>query len=321
MIEYRSFLNTDPPLLVEIWRKQASIRGQIEAITHSNFDTLIFSKPYFESAGLILAVDVSDGQSVPLGFVHAGFPPTADLSDLDTTVGIICQLKIVPGNDAQAIASELLKRACEYLKSRGAQRVHAGCKFPYAPFYLGLYGGSQIPGVLVEDAAALSAIQNFGFVEADRIVVFERRLAGFKPVTDRKQIGLRRKYQINALADPLEKSWWESCTRGMTERDRFSIYDKKDQHVCGSVSFWDVQPLAQRWGGLARGMYDLLIPEENRGKGMATFLVGESLRHMMQQGVGLVEAQTWASDLAAIGVFKKLGFDEVSQGVLASMEL
>ena len=321
MIEYRSFLNTDPPLLVEIWRSQAPIRGQVETVSQSNFDSLILAKPYFESAGLILAVDVSGGQTVPLGFVHAGFSPKSDLSDLDTKVGIICQLKIVPGNDTQTIANELLKRACEYLKSRGAQRVHAGSNFPYSPFYLGLYGGSQIPGVLVEDSTALKAIQDFGFVENDRIVVMERRLAGFKTVTDRKQISLRRQYQINAIADPLEKSWWENCTRGMTERDRFSVYHKKGQNVCGSVSYWDVQPLAQRWGGLARGMYDLMIPEENRGLGLATFLVGESLRHMLQQGVGIVEAQTWASDLAAIGVFKKLGFNEVSQGVLASMEL
>ena len=321
MIQYRSFLNTDPPLLVEIWRQQAPIRGQVESVTQLNLDNLILAKPYFESAGLILAVEDSDGKSVPLGFVHAGFSPTADLSDVDTSVGIICQLKIVPGNDSQTIANELLKRACESLKSRGAQRVHVGSNFPYAPFYLGLYGGSQIPGVLVEDVEALKAIQDFGFVEDDRIVVLERRLAGFKTITDRKQISLRRQYQINAIADPLEKSWWESCTRGMTERDRFSVYNKKDQNVCGSVSFWDIQPLAHRWGGLARGMYDLIIPEENRGIGLATFLVGESLRHMMQQGIGIVEAQTWASDLAAIGVFKKLGFDEVSQGVLASMKL
>ncbi len=321
MIQYRSFLNTDPPLIERIWRQQKPIRGQVESVTQLNLDHLILSKPYFESAGLILAIDESGDQPLPLGFVHAGFAPTEDLSDIDTKIGIICQLKIVPGNDTEIIASELLKRACEYLKSRGAAQVHAGSHFPFAPFYLGLYGGSQIPGILVEDAEALKAMLDFGFVENDRIVVFERQLIGFKTVADRKQISLRRQYQINAISDPLEKSWWESCTRGMTERDRFSVYHKKDQNVCGSVSFWDVQPLANRWGSLARGMYDLVIPEENRGLGLATFLVGESLRHLMQQGVGIVEAQTWASDLAAIGVFKKLGFDEVSQGVLASLEL
>ena len=321
MIRYRSFLNTDPPLLVDIWRQQAPIRGQVESVTQLNLDHLILSKPYFESAGLILAVDDSSGQSVPLGFVHAGFAPTADLSDIDTSIGIVCQLKVVLGDNAEVIANELLKRACDYLKSRGASRVHAGSSFPHAPFYLGLYGGSQIPGILVDDALALKSMMDFGFVENDRIVVLERRMAGFKTVTDRKQISLRRQYQINAIADPLEQSWWESCTRGMTERERFSVYHKKDQNVCGSVSFWDVQPLAHRWGCLARGMYDLIIPEENRGIGLATYLVGESLRHLMQQGVGIVEAQTWASELPAIGVFKKLGFDEVSQGVLASMEL
>jgi len=49
--------------------------------------------------------------------------------------------------------------------------------------------------------------------------------------------------------------------------------------------------------------------------------VGESLRYLMQQGIGIVEAQTQASDEAAIGVFKKLGFEEVSQGVLMSKSI
>ena len=55
--------------------------------------------------------------------------------------------------------------------------------------------------------------------------------------------------------------------------------------------------------------------------GIATFLVGESLRHLMQQGIGVVEAQCRESDRAAIGVFKKLGFEQVSHGLLMSMPL
>lgn len=321
MIQYRSFLNTSPPLIEEIWRQQPPIRGQVESLTRATLDAQIFSKPYFESGGLIIAIDESGDQPVPLGFVHAGFAPNDDLSDLDKSIGIISQLKVVETPKSKEVANELLTRAWGYLAQSGAKDVQAGSMFPFAPFYLGLYGGSQIPGILAKDTFTLDAFKNFGFKEDDKIVVFERKLSGFKTLVDRKQIGLRRQYQINAVADPLEKSWWESCTLGMTERDRFSIYHKANQNVCGSVSYWDIQPLARNWGYLARGMYDLVIPEELRGIGMATFLVGESLRYLMQQGIGIVEAQTQASDEAAIGVFKKLGFEEVSQGVLMSKSI
>ena len=321
MIQYRSFLNTDPPLIVDIWQQQNPIRGQVDSITRQNFDHFVLSKPYFDSAGLIVAIDTSGAQSRPLGFVHAGFAPNSEMSDLDHRVGIVSQLKVIPTPDGVGVASELLKLAFEYLKSRGAERAHVGTHFPFAPFYLGLYGGSQIPGVLIEDELALGAFRDFGFEEDDQIAIFERELSRFKTVMDRKQMALRRQYQINAVADPLEKSWWECCTLGMAERDRFSIFHKTQQTVCGSVSFWDVQPLARSWGYLARGMYDLIIPEELRGSGLATFLVGESLRHLMQQGIGIVEAQTRVSDQAAIGVFKKLGFTQVSKGMLMSKSI
>lgn len=315
---YRSFLNTDPPYLVDIWRRQPTFRGQVSTISCATLEQHIFAKSYFDAEGLILAFDDHDGQLTPTGFVHAGFTANDDLSNLDTTTGVICQLKVVPGENENKVADELLQRGCEYLKSRGATKIYGGTHFPYSPFYLGLYGGSQVPGILVDDVVAVGALQRGGFVVDDKIVVHARRLAGFRTITDREQIALRRKYQINAVADPLEKSWWECCTLGAAERDRFSVVHKLDQAVCGSVSFWDVQPLAGHWGIAARGMYELNVAEGLRRSGIATFLVGEAIRHLMQQGIGLVEAQTRESDQAAIGVFKKLGFEQVSQGLLMS---
>jgi len=82
VIQYRSFLNTSPPLIEEIWRQQPPIRGQVESLTRATLDAQIFSKPYFESGGLIIAIDESGDQPVPLGFVHAGFAPNDDLSRL-----------------------------------------------------------------------------------------------------------------------------------------------------------------------------------------------------------------------------------------------
>lgn len=281
-------------------------------------DHHVFSKPYFDSSGLILAIRIDAGESTPLGFVHAGFAANQDKSDCDHGIGIISQLKIVPGEHEEEVADELLRRGLAYLKSRGAEKAHCGSHFPHAPFYLGLYGGSEVPGFLVDDELAVAAAMRAGFNIDDKIVIMERKLAGFRTIVDREQLALRRQYQINAVADPLETSWWESCTVGMAERDRFSVYHKSNQNVCGSVTFWDIQPLAGHWGVLARGMYDLNVPLEFRRCGIATFLVGESMRHLMQQGIGIVETQTRESDQPAIGVFQKLGFEQVAYGQLMS---
>lgn len=321
MIKYRSFLNTDPPHISEIWRAQKPIRGQVSAVSRLMLDHHVFAKPYFVADGFFLALDESGDHPKPLGFVHAGFSVNDEFSDLNSKKGIVCQLKVIPGERQQEVADALLKQACDYLIASGVSEIHAGCDFPYSPFYLGLYGGSQIPGVLINDETALTAFRNYGFEERDQIVILERRLSGFRAVVDRTQRTLKRKYQINAIADPIEKNWWESCTMGLTERDQFSVYDKMSQSVCASVAFWDMQPLASNWGLLARGLYNLRVDEEARGCGIATFLVGESLKHFMQQGIGLVEAQMPSSNETAIGVFKKLEFEEVSRGVILKKEV
>lgn len=321
MIQYRSFLNTDPPLIVDIWRQQPPIRGQVSSISRLTLDHHIFAKPYFDANGFLMALKESDGHTTPLGFVHAGFTVNQDYSDLDQKTGIICQLKVVPGDHAQEVAKELLDQALNYLKSKGAEQVHVGTEFPNAPFYLGLYGGSQIPGVLEQDEIAVETLKQAGFELHDKIVILERKLDGFRAIVDREQRMLKRQFQINAIADPIEKNWWESCTLGMAERDQFSVYHKTEQKVCGSVSYWDMQPLANNWGMLARGLFGLNVSEENRRCGIATFLVGESLKHLMQQGIGLVEAQTRESDAAAVGVFKKLEFEDVARGLLMSKKI
>ncbi len=321
MIQYRNFLNTDPPLLVDIWRRQRPFRGQVSTISRTILDHHVFAKPYFDAAGLILAIADDGDQPRPLGFVHAGFTANGDLSDLDNSIGVISQLKVIPGEDEATVANELLKRACEYLTLKGAVEVWGGTRFPHSPFYLGLYGGSQVPGIVAEDEHTVNALHQFGFEDNDKIVVLEKRLSGFRAIVDREQMALRRQYVIHAVADPLEKSWWESCTLGMSERDRFSVCHKSTQEECGSVSYWDIQPLASHWGVLARGMYGLCVDKAHRGGGIATFLLGESLRHLMQQGIGLVEAQCRESDGPAIGVFEKLGFAQVSYGLLMSKKL
>jgi ribosomal protein S18 acetylase RimI-like enzyme len=310
LISYRSFLNTDPPLLVEVWRRQKRFRGLADRISGNTLEELVFSKPYFDPAGLILAVDGPQ----PLGFVHAGFGPNPERQDLDVTTGVISALRVVDCPSSEEVARSLLDQALAYLRERGARSVFAGSAFPFAPYYLGLYGGSRIPGVLDEDASARRGLLSAGFEQQEEILIFQRHLAGYRTLVDRQQMAVRRQYQVTSDSDPDSTNWWDACTLGSTLRTRFVLNDRKSNAEVAAVTFWDMQPLASCWGVTAMGLYDLQVNAEARRCGLGTFLVCESLRALSQLGISLVEAQVRQSDAIACNMFQKLGFAQVGSG-------
>ncbi len=317
MIFFRHFINTDPPLLVDLWNRQSPMAGQIEKLTVLLCEKHLFSKPYFDPNGLILAFRKVDQRIEVAGFVHAGFSKNETGSDLDRSQGIVAALKVLDSPDSNKIAAQLLQKACEYLADKGATVIHAGACFPNSPFYMGLYGGSEIPGVLEHDTNFVAACQTSGFAVRDRIVVWQRSLLTFRPIGGRDQLAIRRKYKINTVKDSAPQTWWSNCTLGTSQTERLSIYNKVDQTICGDLSLWDMEPL---YAGVAkaRGIYGLNVPEELRRSGIATFLLGEALKHAMQSGIELVEAHTLESEPAAGGVFQKLGFEPKYRGLLLS---
>lgn len=308
----RPFLNTDPPSLVEIWRRQRRFRGLVDRISHSMVDDLILAKPYFDRDGLLLAWDGEEA----IGFIQTGFGPTQDRCDWDSSCGVISQLRVVEHPEQAEVAAQLMQRSEEYLRGRGATVLYIGGPFPDSPYFQGLYGGSRIPGALDEDLLMRSAAAAAGFQPDGDVLIFQRRLAGFRTTVDRQLMSVRRQYQIVADTDPTYADWWEACTLGECNRTRFLMRDRKTDTLAASVTFWDIQPLAGCWGVHAMGLYDLHVEEEHRRCGLATFLVGEALRHLGQEGVGLVEAQSPEQDEAACGVFTKHGFEVVGRGHL-----
>ena len=310
MIEYRSFLNTDPPALIEIWQKQTPSRSTSQVLSRKSLDQMVLSKPYFDPAGLIIAL--ADG--VPIGFVHVGFGPNEELSDIDHSIGILGQLRVVESEQSKEVANGLLGLAVEYLKGKGATTCFAGSRFPHSPFYTGLYGGSRIPGVPAEDIETAAFLKEYGFTTGQRILVKQLDLQGYRAPVSRSQMSVRRQYQVAAIVDPLIPNWWDSCTFGWSEIFGFRVVRRSDQAVCGNVMFWDIQPLSAQWGKSTMGQIDLEIDEDLRGQGLATFLVGESLRHLSQQGVACIEAQFKETDEPAISVARRIGFQEVSEG-------
>ena len=315
LIEYRAFLNTDLPLIVDLWSRLSSVEGLVSSVDDTILEKHIFSKIYFDRLGFCVAIE----NDRIIGFAHAGFPPKQDLTDLDKQSGIISQLRVEPRDDSAEIGRRLLENATAYCRSEGAKTIYAGCQFPHSPFYLGFYGGSRHPGVLDSDKTMMDMFADFGFSVDDQVIIMQRSLDGFKTITDRQQMTVRRSYLLNASTYPIENSWWESCTLGTADRERFTVIDKRSKEVGGAVSFWDLRPQSLSNPQPSRGLYGLQIDPDLRRSGVATYLVGESLKHLASSGIAMVEAQTKASDEASLKLFTKLSFEKVATSTLMTL--
>lgn len=323
MIRYRPFRNCDPPAIAEIWRSHPPLRRLAAYLSPAQFEQHVLSKPYFDREGLILAVEEqAGGAERAVGFAHAGFGGSADGGDIDRSTGAICLVMTAPHADRAAIAAELLARSERYLIQRGAQTLLGGGIAPVNPFYLGLYGGSELPGTLASDAAALELFQQSGYRETNRCLILQLELAGYRPEVSRQQMQIRRAYKIEAEDDPPPATWWEACTLAHAERTRYSLLPRTSGAEIGSgteigaATFWNIDPLSANWGVHAAGMLQVAIAEGVRRQGLATFLIGESLRQMQAQGITLVEVQVMQDNPAALCLFRKLGFHQVDEGVV-----
>jgi len=312
MLRFRTFLNCDPPAIAALWCNQPSRRGIARRVTTGLLEQLVISKLYFDPEGLIVAVD----ESGLVGFVHAGFGPNEDFSDIDFDLGVTCMLMVAPHVDRQAVAGELLSRSEDYLRGRGSKVLYAGAIYPLNPFYLGLYGGSELPGVLESDTEALEVYSRAGYEEIDRCVVLQRELQGFRPMVDRRQLKLKREYRIQVDSSALAANWWDACSNGCIERTRFDIRPADGGPSCGGLSYWSVEPLGSSWGIHLAGLSQVEVVRGMRELGLATYLNGEVLRQLQLAGARVVEAQTMKDNTMALGLYRKLGFQQVDHGLV-----
>jgi len=223
---------------------------------------------------------------------------------------------VAPRDDRAAIAAELLVRSERYLLDRGAQRLLGGGVAPVDPFYLGFYGGSELPGTLASDTLALELFRRAGYSETERRLILQLELAGFRPQVSRQQMQLRRAYKVDAVSDPPPATWWEACTLSHADRTQFALLPRTEGTECGFAVFWNIDPLASSWGVHAAGLAQLEIAEGVRRQGLATFLLGEALRQLHVQGITLVEAQASQGNAVALCLLHKLGFHQVDEGVV-----
>jgi GNAT superfamily N-acetyltransferase len=312
MIHYRPFLNSDPPAIAEIWRSQPPSNAIIQTMTPGVLDDLVYSRPFFDRQGLILAVQ----DDKPIGFVHAGFGPNAELTDLDHANGATALLLVSPHRDRETIARELLSRSEQYLRDRGATTLFGGATKTLAPFYFGLYGGSKLSGVLASDKASIDLFRDSDYAEVAHARILRRDLMGFRPPVDRELMQVRRQFQLVKQMDSLPRSWWEACEFAGIERLDFVLLPKAAGPPVAEAKLWDIEPLASSWGIHAMGFVEMLVSTTANECAVATHFVSEIFRHLQGIGTTLVEFQLGTDEVLGIEVCQRLGFEEIDQGLL-----
>jgi ribosomal protein S18 acetylase RimI-like enzyme len=310
MLTYRTFRNFDPPALAALWRSRAGQPGFVQPVSPDLFEQLVFAKLYFDYGGLVLAHD--DGRL--LGFAHAGFGPDAQKNWISTEAGVICVLVTSPGCPEAQVADGLLDHCEKYLLHRGAKVIYGGGLQPLCPFYIGLYGDSELPGLLDSDTVARSAMAARGYREVERTVLFCRELDGFESQVDRQQMQIRRQMQVEVTVDAPTRSRWQAFTVGEFDLTRVDLVVRGRSEAVATALFRSIEPSGTTGVGHVAGLIDLSVAENHRRRGLATFLLNEAFRQFLRQGIMRVEAQAGEANTAALGVFQKLGLQRTGQG-------
>jgi ribosomal protein S18 acetylase RimI-like enzyme len=309
VIQLRTFRNTDPPALVDIWNESFTGRGAYSLRSAAILEHCLFAKPYFDPAGLIIAED--DGKAV--GFAHAAFGPNAAETDISMEIGIVCTLAVRPSWRRRKIGSQLLQRAEEYLRRLGSTQIIAGAMRPLNPFYFGVYGGADSPGFLVSDSLAEPFLAHHGYKPFETRLVFERKLEGYQPAIDPRFVALRRSYDVQLIPQPEINSWWQECVLGNFEPVEFRLQDKLRGIPAARALVWEMSAGRQPGHGAA-GLLDIQVRPDVRRQGLAKFLLNQMIRYIQEQFFRLAEAHVSDQNQPAIDLLKSLGFEQVDMG-------
>ncbi len=335
VISFRRFRNTDPPALADVWNEAYASRSAYPLRTPALLERWVFSKPYFDPDGLIVAVDSSPGESSSdqpssgqassgpspsgervIGYILAGFGPNAELNALDRTQGVICLLALRPAYRRRGIGRELVRRAEQYLLRHGARVLRAGPRWPYCPYGFGLYGGTNCPGFLLSDTAADPFFRSLGYQPAGTTTVFHKRLEEPIAVADPRLQSLRRRYEIVAYRSAAPPSWWHECVWGTLEPVEFRMIDKlAEPMIAGRALVWELEGYGWRWGLPAAGVLDIQVRDDLRRQGLGKLLLVHVLRFLREQYFGLCEIQATESQEALIGLCRSVGMEEVDRGI------
>ena len=304
-MQYRTYHNSDPPRLHQLWHACALGRNAAEGFSCDVFELFAVSPPYFDRKGLIVAVD---GERV-VGYVHASFAINANESGLDKTQGIISALMVHPEYRRRKIGTELVRQAEDYLRANGAQSIEAGGGLNRNGFYCGIYGGLEPSGFCGSAAAWKDFFSSCGYDRGKETFVFRRDLLQSRDPVNAKLLRHRRHLNLVITDRPSRETWWWFVRFGHLDSLRFELQEKTNLEVVASGQIIGMDLFIPKWGVRSVGIREIYVPENQRRHGFAQALVLEICRRLRGESVQLVEAHVDSENKAAIDLFTSAKFE------------
>lgn len=313
MISYRTFRNADPPEIARLWNDSGLGRGAALGLTPDGFDLVLYSQPYFDPKGMIVAVD--DGR--PVGFAHAGFGVNASESSLDHTHGVICAVIVDPAHRRRGIGRALIARAEEYLTAAGAASITAGPAPGRDPFYVGIYGGSRPGGFLESDSSAHPFFRGIGYVESERHAIYQRPIPGPREPVHFKLVGIRRRMELAASLQPPGVTWWWSTRFGRLDSLMFLLKPKGQSAAppVAGVTMMGLDFYIASWQQHAVGLLDVYVPEHERRKGYGQALLLDVGKRLRDEAIGCIEMHAPESNAPLVQLLEACGYTRIDTGI------
>lgn len=312
MLEIRAFRNSDPPQLLWLWEGCQLGRGAAKGLSCDVFEFVVFGQPYFDPRGLLVAE--IDGR--PVGFVHAGFGVNADETGLARDQGVICAVMVHPDFRRRGIGKQLVAAAESYLREAGATTLTAGQACRTDAFYLGIYGGSELPGFLESDPQARPFFESIGYRQLERRLIFQKDITIKQEPYDPRLAPVRRSMQLVVTDKPAHMTWWWVARCGRFDTFRFMLQPKSDGAAVAEVTCAGLDFYIRAWQQRCVGFTELRVAEPGRRKCYAKALLLESIRRLREEMVTRVEVQAQETNAAAVALFKALRFDQIDTGIV-----
>ncbi|MCA9060892.1 MAG: GNAT family N-acetyltransferase [Planctomycetaceae bacterium] len=305
MIEYRSFHNSDPPRILQLWHSSSLGPNAAEGFGCDIMELFTFSQPYFDRKGFIVAT--VDRRIV--GMVHAGFPANSDESALDKTRGLLCGLIVHPDFRRQGIGRELVRRAEDYLRAAGATTVEAGAGGEANGFYVGIYGGLQPSGFSAADAPWQEFFTAMGYGPGTETLIMRRDLAKTRDPVSSRLLRARRNVNMVITDRVSDNTWWWFSRFGHLDSLRFELRENGTTRTVAHGQIIGMDVFIPKWGVRAVGIRDVFVPEEFRRQAYGLSLVLDICRRLRDETIHLVESHVDATNTAAEQLFRQARFE------------
>ena len=146
-----------------------------------------------------------------------------------------------------------------------------------------------------------------------RRLVFQCPLERPPAVIDGRFAAYRQRDEIT-VGPRKETTWWQECVFGPLELHDYRLTDKSTGKWAARASLWEMETYSPAWNEHAVGLTELEVVAEARWTGLARFLLAQVLRHVHEQFFTVAEIQAAETNIAALNLFRSLGFVQVDRG-------